>query len=262
MAAAVCPRTLLVMLLLQQPPAPLATNGGGGSCTDQDFPHDYSTKRIFGAGMTEDPFAASSPAACREACCALQGCQAFFWDYSQVSGPNCHYGQGFAIGLRRGQINATVNCDRARPEWSCNYSRTARSRAALPPVPEHPPPPPHRKPPPPPPPQKPTKAPAGAKNVLLLVADDMRPDLPMYGNPIVHAPNLQVGAVGTHMRMGCGHQSPVAFLIPRNVRCTLCTVANRRQRGDVQLGTRSDCVLLPLAKQLHVRSATSRFLCL
>jgi iduronate 2-sulfatase len=27
--------------------------------------------------------------------------------------------------------------------------------------------------------------------VLLIVADDMRPDLPMYGNSIVHAPNLQ-----------------------------------------------------------------------
>jgi arylsulfatase A-like enzyme len=42
-----------------------------------------------------------------------------------------------------------------------------------------------------PPTPAPPPAPAGAKNVMLIVADDMNADLPMYGNLIVHAPNLQ-----------------------------------------------------------------------
>lgn len=50
-------------------------------------------------------------------------------------------------------------------------------------------------PPTPGPPAPPTPpivpAPPGAKNVLLIVSDDMRPDLPMYGNAIMRAPNLQ-----------------------------------------------------------------------
>jgi hypothetical protein len=185
------------MLATSSPPSssstpPLSPAVGSSLCTDDDFPRDYSAHRIFGPEMIEDPFASSSPAACRAACCLLgQRCQAYYWDYSQVSGPECHYGRGYAVGLRRGQINATSYCNLLRPQWSCNHSRTARSRQTLPPVPESPPAPPRHSPPPPPPATPPTKPPQGAKNVLLLVADDMRPDLPMYGNSIVHAPNLQ-----------------------------------------------------------------------
>ena len=60
-----------------------------------------------------------------------------------------------------------------------------------PPNPPHPPPPPPTPPPPPPPPTPAPPAPPDAKNVLLVISDDMRPELPMYGNSIVHAPNLQ-----------------------------------------------------------------------
>eukprot|EP01050_Picozoa_sp_SAG11_P020541 SAG11_NODE_3480_length_2422_cov_11.569522_2_plen_164_part_00 len=110
------------------------------SCTEADFPHEYApSHRIFGPGMAEDPFAASSPAACRAACCALgNACQAYYWVYTQVSGPDCRYGQGYAVGLPRSLANATSFCDRTHPEWSCDHSMTARSRTALPPVPERP----------------------------------------------------------------------------------------------------------------------------
>eukprot|EP01050_Picozoa_sp_SAG11_P020542 SAG11_NODE_3480_length_2422_cov_11.569522_3_plen_187_part_00 len=46
----------------------------------------------------------------------------------------------------------------------------------------------------PPPARAPLQPPSDAKNALLIVADDMRPDLPMYGNSIVHAPNLWGGS--------------------------------------------------------------------
>merc|ERR1719375_2718647 len=42
----------------------------------------------------------------------------------------------------------------------------------------------------PPPTPAPRPAPEGAKNVLLLISDDFRPDLPIYGNRMVHAPNI------------------------------------------------------------------------
>jgi iduronate 2-sulfatase len=102
------------------------------------------------------------------------------WEKSQVSGSMCHLGSGFKGGLRKGSLHD--------PEWRSQvYSRVP---LLAPPKPKRPHPP-HR-PPPPPPPARPIVAPPmDAKNVLLIVADDMRPDLPMYGNSIVHAPNLQ-----------------------------------------------------------------------
>ena len=55
-------------------------------------------------------------------------------------------------------------------------------------VPQPPPMPPA--PPPMPPPPPPAPAPKGAKNVLFLVSDDMRPELGTYGSTHIHSPNL------------------------------------------------------------------------
>ena len=100
------------------------------------------------------------------------------WEFTQVSGPMCHLGAGYRGGLRKGQLHD--------PELRSQVF----SRVPLLTPPQHPHPP--RRPPPPQPTPRPVATPPkDAKNVLLIVADDMRPDLPMYGNTIVHAPNLQ-----------------------------------------------------------------------
>ena len=183
-------RVLLLVAL------PGAAQPQGDSCSDSDFPHEYPGQQIGGRWMVLDPFGEDSPAACRAACCAAgPACEAYYWDISQVGGPKCHHGRGYALPLSgRGSNSSVMGCGQARPAWGCNESRTARSRVALPPVPPAPPhpprPAPRPTPPPPPRPTPPTRAPPGAKNVLLMIADDMRPDLPMYGNSIVHAPNL------------------------------------------------------------------------
>jgi iduronate 2-sulfatase len=44
---------------------------------------------------------------------------------------------------------------------------------------------------PPPPAGRTGPAPAGAPNILLIVADDLNTQLPIYGNPLVQAPNLE-----------------------------------------------------------------------
>ena len=151
------------------------------TCSVSDFQYRYpANTTVIGPDMSEDPFNAGSLEDCVEACCVLGPavCATAYWDHSQISGSMCHLGKGFKAGVRPGARNDTLR------------TASAFSRVALESPPKHP----HKPgpPPPPPPPPRPAVAPPkDAKNVLLIVADDMRPDLPMYGNPIVHAPNLQ-----------------------------------------------------------------------
>lgn len=151
------------------------------NCTATDFPFVYySNVTAFGPEMAENPFVSQSPESCMRACCSLgpAACRTLNWRFSQVSGAMCSLGEGYSMGIRPGQ--------QSDPEWRS----VVMSRQELLPPPKHP-----QKPRPPPPlpiPQRTVgRAPLDAKNVLLIVADDMRPDLPMYGNAIVHAPNLQ-----------------------------------------------------------------------
>ena len=150
-------------------------------CTTAEIPFVYdSNVPAFGPGMAENPFASQSPESCMRACCSLgpAACTILNWRFSQVSGTMCSLGEGYSMGIRPGQ--------KSDAEWRS----VVMSQRELVPAPKHP-----QKPRPPPPlpipPRPVARAPSDAKNVLLIVADDMRPDLPMYGNAIVHAPNLQ-----------------------------------------------------------------------
>lgn len=80
-----------------------------------------------------------------------------------------------------------IVADRNPSSPPTNYCGLVRNISGPPRPPGPPGPPPPAPPPSPPAPP----APPDAKNVLLIVSDDMRPDLPMYGNAIVAAPNLQ-----------------------------------------------------------------------
>ena len=66
------------------------------------------------------------------------------------------------------------------PECTASQLRPSPPPTPLPPAP----------PPPPPPPPPPTPASRGARNVLFMVSDDMRPELGAYGSKHVHSPNL------------------------------------------------------------------------
>jgi hypothetical protein len=67
----------------------------------------------------------------------------------------------------------------------------------LTPTPKHPTPMPEPHPPISPTP-KPSPAPAGAKNVLFVIADDMRPQLGCYGHDYMHTPEIdKLAASGT-----------------------------------------------------------------
>ena len=98
--------------------------------------------------------------------------------------------------------------DKVYPPRATNGSISASQKHAPKPGPPRPPPPP--KPPAPVGPDpdppavhpvpgdKPVPAPAGAKNVLFLIADDMRPQLGCYGHSFMHTPHIDgLASTGT-----------------------------------------------------------------
>ena len=128
----------------------------------------------FPGGDLERASAVVTATACRQACVANVRCVAFVFHHGNCSGH----------GEPKGVVCYLKDATRAQATNPCTCSGVVR-------------PPPPAPPPPPPSPtlscptRAPRHAPKGAKHVLYVLVDDLRPSLSPYGQTQVHTPNIQ-----------------------------------------------------------------------
>ena len=194
----------------------------------------------------------TTAAACALACRANALCVAFVFHRGGCSG----HGESKA---RRCYLKSKEGCRAPNP---CNCAGVVRGPQPSPhPCPA---PVPRPRPPPPGPPsqaacptRKPAKAPAGAKNVLYVLVDDLRPSLSPYGQTQVHTPNIQkLADTGTlferaYCQEAVCSPSRNSFLSgrgPDNTRAgctTSSTISGRPTRASSSRGSRSSATPSP-----------------
>ena len=157
--------------------------------------HGEDGLNLSGNDLPGSPHAleAPEPALCAALCNATAACQA--WVYHKPDGCSGH-GEKWACAAKGADGCCFLKGRNGRGSGNPCTCSGLKGGGKLPPAPPPAPPHPHHpsgaevlgKCPLLSPPQK---APAGAKNVLYILVDDLRPSLSPYGQTQVHSPNIQ-----------------------------------------------------------------------